>query len=149
MSAAREAADMAVVSARQGAGILELAKALVVHADILDRAGDAAASRASRQEAAAALRGLPDAGHAQRLLTPTARHTQRSGQVAPVPGEQLTGKELEVLRLLATRLSRRDIGDRLYVSINTVKSHQRAVYRKLGVDSRAAAVRRAGQLGLF
>jgi LuxR family maltose regulon positive regulatory protein len=66
-----------------------------------------------------------------------------------VPGEQLTGKELEVLRLLATRLSRREIGDRLYVSINTVKSHQRAVYRKLDVDSRAAAVRRAGQLGLL
>jgi LuxR family maltose regulon positive regulatory protein len=149
MSAAREAADMAVVSARQGAGILELAKALVVYADILDRAGDAAAGGASRQEAAAALRGLSDAGLAQRLLTPTARHTQRSGQVAPVPGEQLTGKELEVLRLLATRLSRREIGDRLYVSINTVKSHQRAVYRKLDVDSRAAAVRRAGQLGLL
>jgi LuxR family maltose regulon positive regulatory protein len=140
---------MAVVSARQGAGILELAKALVVYADILDRAGDAAPGRASRQEAAAALRGLSDAGLAQRLLTPTARHTQGSGQVAPVPGEQLTGKELEVLRLLATRLSRREIGDRLYVSINTVKTHQRAVYRKLGVDSRAAAVRRAAQLGVL
>jgi LuxR family maltose regulon positive regulatory protein len=149
MSAAREAADMAVVSARQGAGILELAKALVIHADILDRAGDAAAGRASRQEAAATLRGLPDAGLAERLLTPTPPHPQRSGQMTPVPGAQLTAKEIEVLRLLATRLSRREIGDRLYVSINTVKSHQRAVYRKLGVDSRAAAVRRAAQLGVL
>ena len=51
-------------------------------------------------------------------------------------GEELTAKELEVLGLLATRLSRREIGQRLYVSLNTVKTHQRALYRKLGVEDR-------------
>ena len=62
--------------------------------------------------------------------------------------EQLTQKELEVLRLLATRLSRREIGEQLYVSLNTVKTHQRRVYRKLGVEDRDAAVTRARELGL-
>jgi ATP/maltotriose-dependent transcriptional regulator MalT len=64
-------------------------------------------------------------------------------------GEELTPKELEVLRLLATRLSRREIGERLYVSLNTVKTHQRAVYRKLNVEHRNAAVSRARELGLL
>jgi LuxR family maltose regulon positive regulatory protein len=63
--------------------------------------------------------------------------------------EELTRKEFEVLRLLATRLSRREIGGRLYVSLNTVKTHQRAVYRKLRVEHRGAAVSRARELGLL
>jgi LuxR family maltose regulon positive regulatory protein len=62
--------------------------------------------------------------------------------------EELTAKEHEVLGLLATKLSRREIGQRLYVSLNTVKTHQRAVYRKLGVENRSAAVSRARELGL-
>jgi LuxR family maltose regulon positive regulatory protein len=68
---------------------------------------------------------------------------------ACIAGEELTPKELEVLRLLATRLSRREIGERLYVSLNTVKTHQRAVYRKLGVEHRGAALNRARELGLL
>jgi ATP/maltotriose-dependent transcriptional regulator MalT len=63
--------------------------------------------------------------------------------------EELTSKELGILRLLATQLSRREIGQRLYVSLNTVKTHQRAVYRKLGVENRSAAVSRARNLGLL
>jgi len=64
-------------------------------------------------------------------------------------GEELTPKELEVLHMLATRLSRREIGARLYVSLNTVKTHQRAIYRKLCVEHRGAAVNRARELGLL
>jgi LuxR family maltose regulon positive regulatory protein len=64
-------------------------------------------------------------------------------------GEELTPKELEVLRLLATRLSRREIGARLYISLNTVKTHQRALYRKLRVEHRSAAVSRAREFGLL
>src|SRR5690348_3629829 len=64
-------------------------------------------------------------------------------------GDELTPKELEVLGLLATQLSRREIGQRLYVSLNTVKTHQRALYRKLGVENRNAAVARARELGLL
>ena len=54
-----------------------------------------------------------------------------------------------MLRYLATGLSRREIGVRLYISMNTVKTHTRELYRKLGVTSRADAVARAEALGLL
>jgi LuxR family maltose regulon positive regulatory protein len=151
-AAAADAAHLAVGLARQGAGILEVAKALVVRAKILEDLGDHETATASRNEAGALLRGCADAGIAQRLLTAA----QRSKCVAVSPrnqgdtvAEELTAKEHEVLRLLATRLSRREIGQRLYVSLNTVKTHQRALYRKLGVEDRNTAVNRARELGLL
>ena len=54
-----------------------------------------------------------------------------------------------MLRCLATGLSQREIGVRLYISMNTVKTHIRELYRKLGVTSRADAVARAEALGLL
>ena len=123
----------------------------VVRAKILEDLGDHETAAASRNEASALLRGCADADIAQTVLTAA----QRSKCVAVSPrnqadtvAEKLTAKEHEVLRLLATRLSRREIGQRLYVSLNTVKTHQRALYRKLGVENRAAAVTRARELGL-
>jgi len=86
-------------------------------------------------------------------MLPTAQHRKSvavsSRNNRGLVAEELTAKELEVLGLLATRLSRREIGQRLYVSLNTVKTHQRALYRKLGVECRAAAVARARELGLL
>jgi LuxR family transcriptional regulator, maltose regulon positive regulatory protein len=60
----------------------------------------------------------------------------------------LTPAELRLLPLLGTRLSFREIGERLHVSRNTVKTQAIAVYRKLGVSSRNDAVDRAAELGL-
>lgn len=60
----------------------------------------------------------------------------------------LTAAELRLLPLLATHLSFVEIGERLYLSRHTVKSHAMSVYRKLGVSSRGQAVQRAQQLGL-
>ena len=57
--------------------------------------------------------------------------------------------KLAVLRLLATDLTVREIGEKLFLSPNTVRSHTRALYRKLGVTSRADAVARAGSLDLL
>ena len=57
--------------------------------------------------------------------------------------------ELAVLRGLAAGLSRREIGAQLYISLNTVKSHTRELYRKLGATSQAEAVARAEELGLL
>jgi ATP/maltotriose-dependent transcriptional regulator MalT len=57
--------------------------------------------------------------------------------------------ELAVLRLLASDLSAREIGAQLFLSPNTVRSHTRALYRKLAVNTRADAVARAGALGLL
>ena len=57
--------------------------------------------------------------------------------------EQLTDRELAVLRYLPSGLNQRDIARELYVSIHTVRTHCRAIYRKLGVGDRHAAVQAA------
>ncbi|HEY7070945.1 MAG TPA: LuxR C-terminal-related transcriptional regulator [Acidimicrobiales bacterium] len=75
------------------------------------------------------------------------RASQAQAGVALV--EALSERELSVLRYLPSRLSNREIGDELYVSLNTVKSHLKTIYRKLDVDRRDDAVRRARQLGLL
>jgi LuxR family maltose regulon positive regulatory protein len=64
------------------------------------------------------------------------------------PASPLTPAELRLLPLLATHLSFREIGERLYVSRNTVKTQAISVYRKLGVSSRSEAIERAADLGL-
>ncbi len=61
----------------------------------------------------------------------------------------LTTAELRLLPLLATHLSFRQIGARLYVSPNTVKTQAISVYRKLATNSRGGAVERARELGLL
>lgn len=151
-AAAVVAADTAVMSARQGGAILEVAKTLLVRAEILENLGDHQGAKAILDEVGILVRSCADADIVSRLLGPVERcagvaATSRS-EACPA-GEELTPKELEVLRLLATRLSRREIGERLYVSLNTVKTHQRAIYRKLDVEHRGAAVSRARELGLL
>jgi LuxR family maltose regulon positive regulatory protein len=68
---------------------------------------------------------------------------------SPKSVEPPTLAELAVLRLLATDLSRREIGSELFLSMNTIKTHTRHLYGKLGVSSREEAVRRASMLGLL
>jgi LuxR family maltose regulon positive regulatory protein len=153
-TAAADAAHLAVSLARNGAGILEVAKALMVRAKILGDLGDSEMAAVSQNEAGALLRACAHTGIAQTMLTTARRNKAVAAAVSPrnqadMVAEELTAKEQEVLRLLATRLSRREIGQRLYVSLNTVKTHQRALYRKLGVENRAAAVTRARELGLL
>jgi LuxR family maltose regulon positive regulatory protein len=63
--------------------------------------------------------------------------------------EQLTERELLVLRYLPSRLSNADIAARLYVSINTLKTHIKNIYRKLQVGDRSEAITRAEELGLL
>jgi LuxR family transcriptional regulator, maltose regulon positive regulatory protein len=61
---------------------------------------------------------------------------------------KLSERELEVVRFLPTPLASTEIAARLYISHNTVKSHLRSIYRKLGVDGRQEAARRAVDLGI-
>jgi LuxR family maltose regulon positive regulatory protein len=63
--------------------------------------------------------------------------------------EPLTKREETILRYLASSLSNTEIANELYVSVNTVKTHQRSVYRKLGAEGRRDAVRRARALHLL
>jgi LuxR family maltose regulon positive regulatory protein len=60
----------------------------------------------------------------------------------------LSPRELVILRMLRGSLSERDIGRELYLSHNTIHSHTRSIYRKLGVSSRGGALGRARELGL-
>ena len=62
--------------------------------------------------------------------------------------EPLSGRELDVLRLLRTDLSGPDIARELMVSLNTMRTHTKNIFTKLGVNNRRAAVRRAEELGL-
>ena len=67
----------------------------------------------------------------------------------PVVVEPLTERERTMLRYLASALSNAEIAAELHVSVNTVKTHQRAVYRKLDAVGRRDAVRRARVIGLL
>jgi LuxR family maltose regulon positive regulatory protein len=80
----------------------------------------------------------------------------RAPSVALVPDplarnvvDPLSERELEVLRLLASDLDGPGLARHLVVSLNTLRTHTRHIYAKLGVNSRRAAVRRAGELNLF
>lgn len=64
------------------------------------------------------------------------------------PAEPLSPSELRVLELLVAGLSNKEIGERLFISLNTVKTHLRRVYAKLGAKGRAEAIREAHALGL-
>lgn len=64
------------------------------------------------------------------------------------PIEQLTARELAVLRMLPLRMSNSEMAAQLYISVNTLKTHVRAIYRKLDVPHRSAAVHRATALQL-
>ncbi|MET0480391.1 MAG: LuxR C-terminal-related transcriptional regulator, partial [Mycetocola sp.] len=86
--------------------------------------------------------------YARSLLTKFGEHgasapSSKSGQVSTEP---LSEREREVLGLLATELSGPEIARQLVVSLNTVRTHTKSIYSKLGVTNRRAAVRRAEEL---
>jgi LuxR family maltose regulon positive regulatory protein len=65
------------------------------------------------------------------------------------PDDLPTESELRVLRLLGSGLTQREIGSQLFLSQNTVKSHTRALYRKLHASTREEAVAQARALGII
>ncbi|MDZ5623054.1 LuxR C-terminal-related transcriptional regulator [Nocardioides sp. HM23] len=98
------------------------------------------AERMSRfSEGMAAMRSREDAIH----------HLLSDQTTVDVLGEPLTGRELDVLRLLQGSLSLQEIASHLFLSANTVKTHARAVYRKLGAHSRTEAVQIARRQSLI
>jgi LuxR family transcriptional regulator, maltose regulon positive regulatory protein len=120
---------------------LELARAYLALAD----AGGAATIL---REIDAILRRQPDLG----VLPAQVEELRASLKTlrTEAPGAStLTEAELRVLPYLATHLSFREIGERLYISRHTVKSQAIAIYRKLNVTSRNGAVERARELGLL
>ena len=103
-------------------------------------------------EAAMLIRSCPDPGpRIQRLLSRARGHANTGARRAwrPAVAAELSDGRLRVLRLLASELTQREIGAELYVSLNTIKSHTRSIFRKLGASSREQAVARARQLELI
>ena len=110
--------------------------------------GDTPGAEDLLDEARALLAELEDAGDLPRRLEETDRLLRRSSRDSGF-GQTLTDREMAVLRLMPSDLSLREIGAQLYLSLNTVKTHSRAIYRKLGVSSRSGAVDRARSLQLL
>jgi LuxR family maltose regulon positive regulatory protein len=126
-----------------------------------EQALDLAEPEGVRLPLAAALTGLDPVlrrllrfGTSHRSLIGEVMELARSGSapsaadVMPLD-EALSERELAVLRYLPTLLSSTEIAGELFVSVNTVKSHLKGVYRKLGVGNRREAVQRARDLGLI
>ena len=123
-------------------------------ADALIAAAPTAAAIVGRRQGAAMLgearslvAGCSDPGVlAERLSRAERNALPRPDRLRAEP--VLSERELDVLRLLAAGLSKREIGSELHLSFNTVHSHTKAIYRKLGVSSRHEAVSRAHEFGV-
>ncbi|MEU5998822.1 LuxR C-terminal-related transcriptional regulator [Streptomyces sp. NPDC047197] len=79
----------------------------------------------------------------------TARPTLTLMSAPAAPTERLSARERDVLNRLAQMMTTEEIAEELYLSVNTVKTHLKSVYRKLSVTRRSAAVRRARELQLL
>ncbi len=77
-------------------------------------------------------------------LTPPTTDNRKPEMIEP-----LSQRELEVLRLIALGLSNREISERLFLALSTVKGHARIIFDKLQVQNRTEAVAHARELGLL
>jgi LuxR family transcriptional regulator, maltose regulon positive regulatory protein len=145
--------DRACEVARRGSGPVETTHAMVARGLAARAVGDLDAARLHVGDARAVLMSCPDPGpvistlvsEAEGRVPPTAWRTR----LLPPLVEEFSDRELEVLHLLGGQLSQREIGDHLYISFNTVKTHSKSIYRKLGVGTRAEAVGRAREFHLI
>jgi len=144
--------DRAVELARRGGAPGARANAMLGAAQLLAATGAGAQSAALIAEARGIVAACRDPGATvlDRLRrAESAAHLRTVASAVEQLGEPITEREMAVLRLLANQLSQREIGDALHVSLNTVKSHTKSIFRKLGASNRAEAVARARATGLL
>jgi LuxR family maltose regulon positive regulatory protein len=130
--------------ARRGRARLETACALLCLARISSRDGNSGQARAHLRAARQIIAGCAGPGVLTTLLTRTERvlalRTGAAGAACRRPAEPLSVREQDILRWLGSQLSLREIASQLFVSRDTVKTHTRHIYRKLGVSTREQAV---------
>jgi LuxR family maltose regulon positive regulatory protein len=95
------------------------------------------------------LRHSPRDGYIDTLVTVADRISAQGAVSAPSRDSELSAREQGVVRYLQTRLTTREIAGELFISMNTLKSHLKSVYRKLDASSRSDAVARARSAGLI
>jgi LuxR family transcriptional regulator, maltose regulon positive regulatory protein len=150
---ARHSIEEALPWFERGAAVLRprghprpLADALIRLAAALKDLGRGEAATAVIGEARVAIDSCPDPG----VLPARLRTLGGSApELRAVRDRALSDRELVILRMLGGRLSERDIGRELYLSHNTIHSHTKSIYRKLGVSSRSAALESARTLGII
>jgi LuxR family maltose regulon positive regulatory protein len=153
LSEARSELERAATLARRGARLVELAYVLVTLAELLRELGDRRAARELVLEARELLARAPEPGtRVPRLLAQAesrlrlVRHVSGTRSVVT---DELTPREQAVLLLLPSGLSAKEIGGELGISRDTIKTHTKSIYRKLGASSRRDAVARARELELL
>jgi LuxR family transcriptional regulator, maltose regulon positive regulatory protein len=148
LEGARQLLEEGVELRRASSNRIDLVFGLLDLAPIRRLLGNSAGARAALREAAVLATSGPDMGTLHALLEKRSRKLRVAIRKSNSVPDPLSDRELTVLRLLGGTLSRRDIGRELGISTDTIKSHVRAIYRKLGVTSRAEAVERAKDLGV-
>jgi LuxR family maltose regulon positive regulatory protein len=138
--------EHAVAVTRRGGFPVPRASALIRLASVQLATGRREAAVAAIDEARAAVDECPDPGRLAEQLADVERAARPRRRA--VDGA-LSERELVILRMLTGRLSERDIGRELYLSHNTIHSHTRAIYRKLGASSRSEALAQARERGLL
>jgi LuxR family maltose regulon positive regulatory protein len=130
-----------------------IAYASLALAEVRQRQHQPAAARHLLARARDVLESIPDPGDGLSRLERAEKalrlRAARTRDAASAPFWELSQRELEVLRLLQSQLSQREIAAQLYVSFNTIRTHTRVIFQKLGVTSRAEAVARGRELGLI
>jgi len=148
LQVARAETEHGLSIARRGGLRLDTVYGLLALARIVLKAGALDEAQQLRGRARRQLAACPDPGFLRSRLS--AGHAADLAVVPAADGaDELSERELAVLRLLSSQLSLREIGNELYVSLNTIKTHTRNIYSKLRVGSRDQAVVRARQLGLL
>jgi LuxR family maltose regulon positive regulatory protein len=153
LTAADEAIERGTELSQRGVAAMEIAYSLLSRAEARQLQNDPSGAAALASEARRVMEDCPDPGILREMLARTERRlhlgSRRRSAHSDGPSGELTERERAVLRLFPSELSQREIASALYVSLNTVKTHARSIYRKLGVDTRDEAVTRAREHGLL